>query len=148
MAWCGTVVGSKIPVSRGGDGDGIGKGSAVFDDPAGLIARAQDYIDACAADSAGAKGRGRFPNLAGFCRFLGVGVDTFLREMAGFPEEHDIICAMLEDEALNSELAVTLLSTYLKKRLGYDDKADVKRATCEAGELKLVFEHDIFEDGG
>ena len=120
----------------------------MFDDPERLIVRAQNYIEACAAETSGAKGRGRFPNLAGFCRFLGVGVDTFRREMAGFPEEYGIICAMLEDEALNSEMAVTLLSTYLKERLGYGDKSDVKHATCDAGEMKLVFEHDILEDGG
>ena len=147
MARYGTVRCGKMRVSGGG-GNGIDKEGAVFGEPAELIVRAQDYIEGCAAASVGAKGHGRFPNLAGFCRFLGVGVDTFRREMAGFPEEYGMICAMLEDEALNSEMAVTLLSTYLKERLGYGDKSDVKHATCDAGEMKLVFEHDILEDGG
>ena len=51
--------------------------------------------------------------------------------------------AILEDEALNSALSPTLVSAYLKKRLGYDGTE--KRASSQ---LEISFEHDVFEDGG
>ena len=88
-----------------------------------------------------------FPNLAGFCRFLGVGVDAYEAEMAAYPEAAGVIRAVLEDEALNSDMAATLLSAYLKKRLGYDTPSEPKHAATDTGELKIVFEHDIFADG-
>ena len=119
----------------------------MFDDPRALVGRAQAYIETCAAASTGPKGHGRFPNLAGFCRYLGVGVDVFEEEMAAFPEESGVIRAMLEDEALNSEMAATLVSAYLKTRLGYGEAQPQKHA-ADSGEIKLVFEHDIYEDGG
>ena len=55
---------------------------------------------------------------------------------------------MFEDEALNSELSPTVVTAYLKQRLGYGEKQETHRASCELPELKLVFDHDIFEDGG
>ncbi len=131
----------------GGDANGIEKQTAVFEDPRHVIDRANEYIRYCSTQSEGAKKRGRFANLAGFCRFLGVGVDTFEREMAEHPEAYGAICAMLEDEALNSDLSATLVSAYLKTRLGYGGKSE-PRHTAEDGQIQLIFEHDIYEDGG
>ena len=51
---------------------------------------------------------------------------------------------MLEDEALNSSLSPTLISAYLKKRLGY---ASDSSAESSENQLQIKFEHDIFEDG-
>ena len=104
-------------------------------------------MEKCAAEIDGGKRRGRFPNLAGFCRFLGVGVDTYEGEMAAYPEAAGVIRAVLEDEALNSDMAATLLSAYLKKRLGYDVPSEPRHAAADTGELKIVFEHDIYADG-
>lgn len=134
--------------SAGGGTYGINKQDGLLGDVETLAARARVYIDRCGAEQIGAKGRGRFANLAGFCRYLGVGVDTFEREMAAYPEIYGTVCAMFEDEALNCELSATLVSAYLKKRLGYSEKAEERRSVCEAAETRLVFEHDIFEDGG
>lgn len=67
--------------------------------------------------------------------------------MAAFPEAVGVIRAMLEDEALNSEMAATLISAYLKTRLGYGEPSAAKHA-ADAGEVNLIFEHDIYEDGG
>ena len=61
------------------------------------------------------------------------------------PEVWGRICALLEDEALNSDLSPTLLSAYLKRRLGYGEKSEHIDADC--GQMTLVFEHDIAEDG-
>lgn len=112
-----------------------------------MIERAEAYIKFCAEEAVDAKGRGRFPNLAGFCRFLGVGVETFENETAAYPEVTDAIRAMFEDEALNSNMAVSLLSAYLKKRLGYNEPAEPKHAASDTGDMNIVFEHDIYADG-
>ena len=90
------------------------------------------------------KAKQGFPNLAGFCRFLHVStaeLEVFGREN---PDIYGRILAILEDEALNSAISPTVISAYLKKRLGYDA---VKHHT-EQGQLEIKFEHDIFEDGG
>lgn len=86
------------------------------------------------------------PNPAGFCRFLGKGLD-FWEELSNRDKiTYGIICAALEDEALNSDLSPTLLSAYLKKRLGYGEPKDSSGVT-DCGQMTLVFEHDILEDG-
>ena len=84
-----------------------------------------------------------FPNLAGFCRFIGIGtseLEDFGREN---PCEYGKILAVLEDEALNSTISPTLVSAYLKKRLGYDGTKPQE----SSAQLEIKFEHDIFEDG-
>ena len=53
------------------------------------------------------------------------------------------ILTVLEDEALNSGLSPALVSSYLKKRLGYDGI----KAQESSSQLEIKFEHDIFEDG-
>lgn len=109
---------------------------------------ARQYVERCAAEQVGAKGRCRFPNLAGFCSSLGVGVETLERALEDYPEVYGAICALLEDAALNWEWSATLVSAYLKKRLGYADRPEEPRSVCETAETRIVFEHDIVEDGG
>lgn len=112
-----------------------------------LMERARAYILECSCGEGGKHG-GRFPNLAGFCRYLGVGVEQFCLSMKERQEEYDALCAMLEDEALNSGLSATLISAYLKRHLGYGDKSEAAaKSSMELDQLKLVFEHDIYEDG-
>ena len=64
------------------------------------------------------------------------------------PESYGALCAVFEDEALNSELSPTVINAYLKQRLGYGERVCEKRASFDLPEVKLVFDHDIFEDGG
>ncbi len=90
--------------------------------------------------------RGEFPNLAGFCRFLGCGLAEVEELRRTHPALYSLLCATLEDEALNSSLSPTLLSAYLKERLGYGEKKE-ERASADCGQLQLVFEHNILEDG-
>lgn len=89
----------------------------------------------------------RFPNIAGFCRFLGCGIAEFESFRLSHPMEADYVCTVLEDEALNTQvLSPTLSSAYLKRRLGYAEKNEpTSQATC--GEVRVIFEHDITEDG-
>ena len=89
--------------------------------------------------------RASFPNLAGFCRYLGVGTGELESLAAEYPSEHGKILAVLEDEALNSGLSATLISAYLKKRLGYDSTP--RASTDNDKQLQIRFEHDILKDG-
>lgn len=85
----------------------------------------------------------RFPNLAGFCRFLGCSVEEWLDTERTDPIRFGRLRAVLEDEALNAMLSATIIGAYLKKRLGYEREGEVR-----LGEQTTVcFEHDIWEDG-
>lgn len=112
----------------------------------------EEYIAACHApsdppDSAEKKqkagGRGeRFPNLAGFCRYLGCSTEEWLRMEKSHPEVFGRLRATLEDEALNAVMSPTVITAYLKKRLGYDKEPYDAEST-----VAVHFEHDIFGDG-
>ena len=84
-----------------------------------------------------------FPNLAGFCRFIGVSTSELEAFGKSHPYEYGKILTVLEDEALNSGLSPALVSAYLKKRLGYD----AAKLNESSSQLEIKFEHDIFEDG-
>ena len=113
----------------------------------GIIAALADYVEECRSTAA-AKNKSRFPNLAGFCRYLGIGVEALEEGFREHPESYGALCAVFEDEALNSELSPTVINAYLKQRLGYGERIPEKRASFDLPEVKLVFDHDIFEDGG
>ncbi|MBQ9796358.1 MAG: hypothetical protein IJW50_01425 [Clostridia bacterium] len=88
----------------------------------------------------------RLPNLAGFCRFLGCGIAQLEELCKNEPELYGWICASLEDALITLLPSPSLLSYYLKKRLGYDGQsAGGVAASC--GEVRLIFDHDIEEDG-
>ena len=118
----------------------------------GLIGQlAEEYINSCRTEKPNNEGEApskkkaaKFPNVAGFCRYFGIGGSEYETLERSYPEEFDRLRAILEDEALNSELSPTVLSAYLKKRFGYDRS---KESEERAEQLKIVFEHDILEDG-
>ena len=64
-----------------------------------------------------------------------------------WPELYGALLALFEDEALNSDKSATVLNTYIKERLNYGEKNE-GGATLPVGDVRLVFEHDIEEDGG
>lgn len=109
-----------------------------------------DYLDLChtAAEDVPPKARGRprgrFPNLAGLCRYLGTGLSDVNLLRTEHPVEYDRLLAIFEDEALNSEVSPTLLSAYMKKRMLYSPG---EGATLSSEEVRYCFEHDIFADG-
>ena len=91
---------------------------------------------------------GKFPNLAGFCRFLKIGTEDLLGFSEEFPEAVAYILAVFEDEALNSSVSPTLLTAYLKRRLGYERELDRKERPIPADALPVIrFEHDVYGDG-
>lgn len=83
------------------------------------------------------------PNLAGFCGFLKCGSSAMEELRRDFPAQYDYVCAVLEDEALNSSRSPAVINTYLKEKFGYGEKS----TPHDAGNFRLVFEHDITEDG-
>ncbi len=112
----------------------------------------EEYIASChtpTADTAtvekkprgGSRGE-RFPNLAGFCRYLGCSIDEWLAMEQTHPILFGRLRAALEDEALGAAMSPTVIAAYLKKRLGYDkDTGDTD------GAISVQFEHDVFGDG-
>ena len=109
------------------------------------------YLRECRPPSEGEskKPTGRFPNLAGFCRWLGCGTSRIETLRLSHPEAADRLIAVMEDEALNfgSGVSPTLLTAYLKRRLGYASERAEAVAQAECGEMRVIFEHDIEEDG-
>ena len=88
-----------------------------------------------------------FPNIAGFCRYFGIGAQKYERLSKKFPDEFEKLSAIFEDEALNSEMSASVLTAYLKKRLGYSESDKVEKSEVETGQLRLIFDHDILSDG-
>lgn len=88
-----------------------------------------------------------FPNLAGFCRWLGCSFSELAQLKDAQPSLYDRICTVLEDEALNSALSASVLTAYLKQRLWSGEKEGDKKTVDGGEQLRLVFEHDILEDG-
>ena len=129
-----------------------------FEDGA-LYELALQYVNECYADVGeeekkkskkivGDRKSVRFPNMAGFCRYIGIGHSELERIMRDYPREYGMVCAVFEDEAFNSDVSPSILTAYLKQRLGYGEKSDTKSSKYEDSDIRLVFEHDIYEDGG
>ncbi len=122
---------------------------------AGLINQlAEEYIANCRSadnlregESASKKKSSRFPNVAGFCRYLGISREKYELLSKKYPEEFGKLEAILEDEALNSDVSASVLTAYLKRRLGYSDSEKSEKTELDTGQMRLIFEHDIFKDG-
>ncbi len=104
----------------------------------------QRYVESCRPPTGTdpKKGGGRLATFAGFCSFIGCGISDIEALSEEDPSIWEQLCATLEDEVLNHTPSPTLLLAYLKKRLHY---ADAPEGRGEA--VKLLFEHDIGEDG-
>lgn len=109
----------------------------------------EQYIQICQADSNQAlkKSQPRLANLAGFCRFLGCSVTELEKLKDTAPQLLERIRNSLEDELLNFSPSPTLLNSYLKKRLHYEEERDEQESGTSCGKMRLIFEHDIEEDG-
>lgn len=116
-----------------------------------VVRRAEAYVKRCRGKK---DGKGCFPNLAGLSRVLGVGLGEMRRLGDKYPLIYDALLAVLEDGALNAECvpgkSAQLAMTYFRRRLGYEavreENAGDERGEGDGG-LRVVFEHDIMEDG-
>lgn len=99
-----------------------------------LIALLDEYLSEAAAQSGK---KGGFPNIAGFCRHIGISVTSYRELRSRFPKEFELAGAYFEDAALNSAATATLIGMYLKHySLWNDDRP-----------LEVDCEHDIFSAG-
>ena len=115
-----------------------------------IIEQAERYVSGCLEHGQQLGDRALFPNLAGFGRAMGIGLGELQRLGGQYPEVYDAILAVLEDGALNAERipgkSALLAMTYFRRRLGYEQsKAEVKQESTK--EVRVVFDHDIEEDG-
>ena len=108
---------------------------------------AERYIMSCRNADDTQKKHSRFPNIAGFCRFFGISSDQLDYMKEKYPDSHSALCLIFEDEAFNADISASVLSAYLKKRLGYGGDDDTGSSVNVPGPLKLIFEHDIRSDG-
>ena len=118
-----------------------------------VFERAEAYVNGCREVGEGEKPE--FPNLAGFGRALGVGLEELHRLGEKYPAVYDAVLAVLEDAALNAGgvpgKSALLAMSYFRRRLGYEAKGGkgmAAEATSEGKqEVRVVFEHDLMEDG-
>jgi hypothetical protein len=110
-----------------------------------LARKLKQYVKSCRPPpDADPKKEGRLPTLAGFCGKLGCGIASVPELQKQFPEQFEYLCAVLEDEALNAtRCSPTIVNAYLKEHFGYGEKAP----DVEEEKVRLIFEHDILEDG-
>lgn len=115
-----------------------------------LWSMCDEYIAHCSPSresEAKSKRSGRFPNLAGFCRYVGTGFEDLSRLKEKYPKQYDRLLAIFEDEALNSDVSTTLLSAYMKRRLCFGAEDEQKDRVSSDREITYCFEHDIYADG-
>lgn len=114
-----------------------------------LLDKIEEYTRSCRerdTDETAIKVKRRmvFPNVAGFCRFVETGISDFYSLKDKYPLEYDKLLAIFEDEALNSDISSSLLSSYMKKRMLYSfDEGD----SINKGDIAYCFEHDVYADG-
>jgi hypothetical protein len=77
---------------------------------------------------------------------LGIGVGDFDIVEKDWRDQYGAMLALFEDEALNSDKNATLLNSYIKERLKFGEKKE-GGASLPVGDIKVIFEHDITEDG-
>lgn len=114
-----------------------------------ILAKAESYVNRCLSGEMLGE-RALFPNLAGFGRDVGVGLSELARMGEKYPAVYDAMLAILEDGALNAERipgkSALLAMNYFRRRLGYEAiKPEAKGA--EKGEVRVVFDHDLSQDG-
>ena len=111
---------------------------------------AEQYISFC-LDANGdvslkQSGRVRLPNMCGFFRWLRLSASALDRLKRDHSEEYRTLQMIFEDEALNSPLPPSIISTYMKQSFSSRIDADtVSESAC--GPITLIFEHDIDNDG-
>lgn len=118
-------------------------------DDGSIVKIFDDYIIYCQSKDAGGKQKnaGRIPNVAGFCRFAHSTLSDFEQLKKTRPELHGALCAAFEDEALNSDMPTSILSVYLKLRLGYSGEREEDAGIVDSGQIRLIFDHDAYRDG-
>ena len=101
-----------------------------------LLDAVRSYTDSCAEKNEELK-KPIFPNVAGFCRSVGISVSAFRSLARRFPDDYLTALAFFEDAAINSGATASLISLYLKE---YD-------CWGQTEEDEIHCDHDIFSAG-
>ncbi len=110
-----------------------------------LIKLAEKYIKFCLTQETK---KPRLPNICGFFRWLKLSASALDRLRRMYPEKYRTLLMIFEDEALNSELPPSIVSTYMKQSLAHKDSEDAGGEVSEScGPITLIFDHDISRDG-
>jgi len=111
---------------------------------------AEQYINFCLCtdienDSKHTR-RVRLPNICGFFRWLRLSASALDKLKRDHREEYRTLQMIFEDEALNSSLPPSIISTYMKQSFSSrTDDEGMGESSC--GPITLIFEHDIDHDG-
>jgi hypothetical protein len=92
-----------------------------------LTNRFQEYMDYCIDTD-------RFPNIAGFCVYCKINVDTYYgyKEYKGYSDAIKSIDASLEDAVLNTKSQKDLIKlAYLNNKCGYSIKQEPQKVQVE-----------------
>ena len=112
------------------------KGGKMPREESELLSRFTSYLEE-------REGGTSFPNVAGFCRYCGRGEEWFGEMKRKYPESGDVILTALEDVALNADRSPTLVTAYLKHRLGYGETSEAR-----GGMPEVVFvDRSLADDG-
>ena len=109
-----------------------------------LIRLAEKYIKFCLT---GESKKPRLPNICGFFRWLKLSALALDRLKRLHPEKYRTLLMIFEDEALNSELPPSIVSTYMKQSFAHKEGDDEGETRESCGPITLVFDHDINRDG-
>ena len=110
-----------------------------------LIKMAEKYILACLDTE---RKKPRLPNICGFFRWLKLSAAALDRLKRSHHEKYRTLLMIFEDEALNSELPPSIISTYMKQSFTKrEEECDEEVSEKNAGPITLIFDHDIDRDG-
>ena len=102
-------------LQKGGDGVASKNDEDIIDsicDKGRLIKMAEKYILACLDTE---RKKPRLPNICGFFRWLKLSATALDRLKRSHHEKYRTLLMIFEDEALNSELPPSIISTYMKQ---------------------------------
>lgn len=137
----------KCKTQKGGDSVASKNDEDIIDsicDKGRLIKMAEKYILACLDTE---RKKPRLPNICGFFRWLKLSAAALDRLKSLHREKYRTLLMIFEDEALNSELPPSIISTYMKQSFMRQDEDDEGTSEKSCGPLTLVFDHDIDIDG-
>ena len=104
---------------------------------------AEQYIRYCLEQD-----QPRLPNIAGFFRWMELSAAARDHFKKNHPDRFQTIKMFFEDEALNSPLPPSIVSSYMKQYFT-NERDDPSPSADEGGSsgITLLFEHDIERDG-
>lgn len=102
---------------------------------------AEQYIDYCLGQD-----QPRLPNMAGFFRWMELSAAAKDHFKKNYPEHFQTVRMIFEDEALNSPLPPSIVSSYMKQYF-LNERDTPDPVPEDDSKITLLFEHDIRHDG-